>query len=162
MQHNNNNDHPSIVQNIGGDQNQVVGGNIIHGDAHIHLHGDTHQHQPPGGQEATRLENVESVILVCLCLASLSLSTLINFSSEQNIDKTEKWPMARITRARRCKLFDRSAEVWYKCYSGHSRWNKICSGKNFKGNWSIIEENRERTQTMEEKVVKIMDGGWRL
>ena len=87
-----NNDHPSIVQNIGGDQNQVVGGNIIHGDAHIHLHGDTHQHQPPGGQEATRLEKVESVILVCLCLASLSLSTLINFSSEQNIDKAEKWP----------------------------------------------------------------------
>ena len=43
--------HPSIVQNIGGDQNRVVGGNIIHGDAHIHLHGDTHQHQPPGGQE---------------------------------------------------------------------------------------------------------------
>ena len=43
--------HPSIVQNIGGDQNRVVGGNIIHGDAHIHLHGDTHQHQPPAGQE---------------------------------------------------------------------------------------------------------------
>ena len=35
---------------------------------------------------------MESVILVCLCLASLSLSTLINFSSEQNIDKAEKWP----------------------------------------------------------------------
>ena len=50
--------HPSIVQNIGGDQNRVVGGNIIHGDAHIHLHGDTHQHQPPGGQEMVESSSI--------------------------------------------------------------------------------------------------------
>ena len=56
----NNKNHPSVVQNIGGDQNRVVGGNIIHGDAHIHLHGDTHQHQAPGGQEM--VESCSSIL----------------------------------------------------------------------------------------------------
>ena len=32
---------PSVVQNIDGEHHKVVGGNIIHGDAHFHIHGDT-------------------------------------------------------------------------------------------------------------------------
>ena len=31
----------SVVKNIDGEHHKVVGGNIIHGDAHFHIHGDT-------------------------------------------------------------------------------------------------------------------------
>ena len=31
----------SVVQNVDGERHKVVGGNIIHGDAHFHIHGDT-------------------------------------------------------------------------------------------------------------------------
>ena len=98
MQHNN--DHPSIVQNIGGDQNQVVGGNIIHGDAHIHLHGDTHQHQPPGGQEARGSEMVESASSILDTevedmLASLNLMSLQHIFREEELTMEDLSKMTR-------------------------------------------------------------------
>ena len=31
----------SVVQNVDGERHKVVSGNIIHGDAHFHIHGDT-------------------------------------------------------------------------------------------------------------------------
>ena len=31
---------PSVVQNVDGEHNKVVGGNTFYGDAHIHIHGD--------------------------------------------------------------------------------------------------------------------------
>ena len=31
----------SVIQNVDGEHHKVVGGNIIHGDAHFHIHGDT-------------------------------------------------------------------------------------------------------------------------
>ena len=42
---------PSVVQNIGGEHHKVVGGNIIHGDAHFHIHGDTTSSKKDGKEE---------------------------------------------------------------------------------------------------------------
>ena len=88
---------PSIVQNIGGDQNQVVGGNIIHGDAHIHLHGDTHQHQPPGGQE-----RVESYSF--LDPEVEDMLTSLNLMSLQNIFREEELTMEDLSKMTRDDL----------------------------------------------------------
>ena len=86
--------HPSIVQNIGGDQNRVVGGNIIHGDAHIHLHGDTHQHQAPGGQEMVESSSILDTEVEDM-LASFNLMSLQNIFREEELTMEDLSKMTR-------------------------------------------------------------------
>ena len=86
--------HPSIVQNIGGDQNRVVGGNIIHGDAHIHLHGDTHQHQQTGGQEMVESSSILDTEVEDM-LASFNLMSLQNIFREEELTMEDLSKMTR-------------------------------------------------------------------
>ena len=86
--------HPSIVQNIGGDQNRVVGGNIIHGDAHIHLHGDTHQHQAPGGQEMVESSSILDPRVEDM-LTSLNLMCLQHIFREEELTMKDLSKMTR-------------------------------------------------------------------
>ena len=86
--------HPSIVQNIGGDQNRVVGGNIIHGDAHIHLHGDTHQHQQTGGQEMVESSSILDTEVEDM-LTSLNLMSLQNIFREEELTMEDLSKMTR-------------------------------------------------------------------
>ena len=57
----------SVVQNVAGEHHKVVGGNIIHGDAHFHIHGDTTSSKKDGKAEkvtsAGRLDPEVEVIL---------------------------------------------------------------------------------------------------
>ena len=86
--------HPSIVQNIRGDQNRVVGGNIIHGDAHIHLHGDTHQHQQTGGQEMVESSSILDTEVEDM-LTSFNLMCLQNIFREEELTMEDLSKMTR-------------------------------------------------------------------
>ena len=66
---------PSAVQNVAGEHHKVVGGNIIHGDAHFHIHGDTTSSKKDGKAEkvtsAGPLDSEVETMLTKLNLMSL-------------------------------------------------------------------------------------------
>ena len=54
-------DTPSLVQNVGGQHHNIIGGNTIHGDAHFHIHNEDSKaiaSDDVGGK--TKSENVQS------------------------------------------------------------------------------------------------------
>ena len=83
----------SVELNVEGENNKVVGGNIIHGDAHFHIHGDTTSSKKDGkAEKVTSARSLDPEVEVML--TKLNLMSLKTIFIEEELTMSD---LAKIT-----------------------------------------------------------------